>query len=34
MDGVYVIIILVVHHLSLSLYFYILDELDLMLHID
>ena len=33
MDGVYVIFILMVHHLSFFLYFYILEELYLMLHI-
>ena len=33
MDGVYVIFILTVHHLSFFLYFYILEELYLMLHI-
>ena len=33
MDGIYVIFILMVHHLSFFLYFYILEELYLMLHI-
>ena len=33
MDGVYVIFILMVYHLSFFLYFYILEELYLMLHI-
>ena len=33
MDGVYVLFILMVHHLSFFLYFYILEELYLMLHI-
>ena len=32
MDGVYVIFIRMVHHLSFFLYFYILEELYLMLH--
>ena len=33
MDGVYVIFILMVYHLSFFLYFFILEELYLMLHI-
>ena len=33
MDGVYVIFILTVYHLSFFLYFFILEELYLMLHI-
>ena len=33
MDGVYIIFILVEHHLSLFFYFYILEELYLMVHI-
>merc|ERR1712062_606423 len=33
MDGLYVIFILVEHHLSFSLYFYILQELYFMVHI-
>ena len=33
MDGVYVIFILMVHHMSVFIYFYILEELYLMLHI-
>merc|ERR1711860_389320 len=33
MDGVYVIFILVVHHLSFFFYLYILEELYLMVHI-
>ncbi len=32
MDGVYVIFILVEHHLSFFFYFYILEELYLMVH--
>ena len=32
MDGVYVIFILVEHHLSFIFYFYILEELYLMVH--
>ena len=32
MDGVYVIFILMVYHLSFFLYFFILEELYLMLH--
>jgi hypothetical protein len=32
MDGVYVIFILVEHHLSFYLYFYILEELYFMFH--
>ena len=33
MDGVYIIFTLLVYHLSFLLYFYILEELHLMLHI-
>ena len=33
MDGVYAIFILMVYHLSFFLYFFILEELYLMLHI-
>ena len=33
MDGVYVIFILMVYHLSFFLYFFILEEQNLMLHI-